>query len=257
MLIGDAPAPQPQAVVPENVTVTPQGGVQFTDPNASGTPPAPETLKTPETPERPTWLPEKFKTPEDLAKAYGELESKLGAPKPETPAAQRETPPTVDLASAAAEFLTNEGKLSDETVAALAAKGITPAEVSTYAEGQKALGAQVRAEFAQIAGGEENLKATLSWAKANLTPAEIKQYDAAIQSGNADLAKLLFQGIAARFTAAAGTNPTLLTGGNVPASGGETYESWDQVTRDMGDPRYKTDPAFQRKVQTKLLRSPI
>lgn len=29
-------------------------------------------------PERPEWLPEKYKTPEDLAKAYKELESKLG-----------------------------------------------------------------------------------------------------------------------------------------------------------------------------------
>ncbi len=32
-----------------------------------------------EAPARPEWLPEKFKTPEDLAKAYKELESKLGA----------------------------------------------------------------------------------------------------------------------------------------------------------------------------------
>jgi hypothetical protein len=30
-------------------------------------------------PERPEWLPEKYKTPEDLAKAYKELESKIGA----------------------------------------------------------------------------------------------------------------------------------------------------------------------------------
>lgn len=32
-----------------------------------------------EAPERPEWLPEKFKTPEDLAKSYTELQSKLGA----------------------------------------------------------------------------------------------------------------------------------------------------------------------------------
>lgn len=30
-------------------------------------------------PQRPEWLPEKYKTPEDLAKAYKELESKIGA----------------------------------------------------------------------------------------------------------------------------------------------------------------------------------
>ena len=30
--------------------------------------------------DRPEWLPEKFSSPEDMAKAYGELESKLGNP---------------------------------------------------------------------------------------------------------------------------------------------------------------------------------
>ena len=35
--------------------------------------------------ERPDWLPEKFNSPEDLAKSYTELEKKLSAPK-ETPA---------------------------------------------------------------------------------------------------------------------------------------------------------------------------
>lgn len=35
------------------------------------------------TPERPEWLPEKYKTPEDLAKAYKELEGKLGTKEEE------------------------------------------------------------------------------------------------------------------------------------------------------------------------------
>ena len=38
--------------------------------------------------DRPEWLPEKFKTPEDMSKAYSELEKKLGqAPKEEQPEA--------------------------------------------------------------------------------------------------------------------------------------------------------------------------
>ena len=35
--------------------------------------------KVEQTSEKPEWLPEKYKTGEDLAKAYKELESKLGA----------------------------------------------------------------------------------------------------------------------------------------------------------------------------------
>ncbi len=38
-----------------------------------------QAAETPPAPERPEWLPEKYKTGEDLAKAYKELESKLGA----------------------------------------------------------------------------------------------------------------------------------------------------------------------------------
>ena len=39
---------------------------------------ATEAVETVETSDRPEWLPEKYKTGEDLAKAYKELESKLG-----------------------------------------------------------------------------------------------------------------------------------------------------------------------------------
>ena len=34
---------------------------------------------------RPNWLPEKFASAEELAKAYGELEKKMSAPKEEVP----------------------------------------------------------------------------------------------------------------------------------------------------------------------------
>ena len=40
--------------------------------------------------DRPEWLPEKFKSPEDMSKAYAELEKKLGqAPKEDTDEAEQ------------------------------------------------------------------------------------------------------------------------------------------------------------------------
>ena len=56
----------------------------------------------PSEPDRPDWLPEKFKTPEDLAKSYGELEKKLGS---------REQSPQMDglITSAEQEFMENGG----------------------------------------------------------------------------------------------------------------------------------------------------
>lgn len=52
--VAPPPSPTPEAALP--------------DPGAPPAPPANEA------PARPEWLPEKFKTPEDLAKSYGELE---------------------------------------------------------------------------------------------------------------------------------------------------------------------------------------
>lgn len=56
----------------------------------TASPPAPPPAAPPVAPpvaDRPAWLPEKFKTPEDFAKSYGELEKKLGS-KAADPAAQ-------------------------------------------------------------------------------------------------------------------------------------------------------------------------
>lgn len=47
-------------------------------PPVDGTPPVDDTPPVSADSDRPEWLPEKYKTPEDLAKAYKELESKLG-----------------------------------------------------------------------------------------------------------------------------------------------------------------------------------
>ena len=44
----------------------------------SSPPPIPSTESVADTNSRPDWLPEKFQTPEDLAKSYGELSTKIG-----------------------------------------------------------------------------------------------------------------------------------------------------------------------------------
>ena len=85
------------------------------------------------TPEaRPEWLPEKFKSPEDMAKAYGELEKKNSAPAGEqstgeTPT-QEEAQETaeklgIDFQGLSQEFA-EHGQLSDEAYTDLEAKGL-------------------------------------------------------------------------------------------------------------------------------------
>ena len=76
-----APAAPPAAPTETNVAVTSQPGGKTTKVEFSpaGAPVIPD--------QRPPSLPEKFKTVEDLAKAYGELERRMGSGQPAIPAA--------------------------------------------------------------------------------------------------------------------------------------------------------------------------
>ena len=105
--------------------------------------------------DRPEWLPEKFKSPEDMAQAYAELEKKLGqAPKEDTEESEQVEEKAEDdeeqskentseaykaVAEASKEFFENDGQLSEETYNALEKAGLPRDLVDSYAAGQQAL----------------------------------------------------------------------------------------------------------------------
>ena len=105
--------------------------------------------------DRPEWLPEKFKSAEDMAKAYSELEKKMGAGAKEDTdeAEQSETEAEDDeeqseentseaykaVAEASKEFFENDGQLSEETYNALEKAGLPRDLVDSYAASQQAL----------------------------------------------------------------------------------------------------------------------
>lgn len=229
---------------------------------------------------RPEWLPEKFASVEDLAKSYKELEAKQGgpaAPAPApvaapaaapvaapAPAAQslEITPEAVvagaglDMAALNQEYATT-GALSTESMAKLATAGFDKAAVDTYIAGRSALQSAFLADVKSVTpGGAEKFDEMLSWAKANLTPAEITAYNKATSTSDANVAKLAVAGLGARFAAAVGNEPTL-SGGRGDASGADVFESIEQMRQAMRDPRYKADPAYRSKVVAKLGRSNI
>lgn len=218
--------------------------------------------------DRPSWLPEKFKSPEDLAKAYAELQSKMGTKDPASePPADPAAPPSdadvkdalqskgLDLNTFSEEFSKNGG-LSPESYEALDKAGYPRNYVDQYIEGQKARGALYESEVKSVAGGEAQFAEMQEWAKANLSPQEINAYNSAIDSMDADKAKLAVAGIYQKFTSSRPTEPNLFKGNN-SAPSNDAYESIAQMQKDMATPEYKTDPAFRRKVEAKLSRSNI
>lgn len=221
------------------------------------------------TPERPEWLPEKFQSPEDLAKAYRELETKLSKGETESkPEDDKANPATVtpeqaeqdltkvglDFQALSEEYNTN-GTLSDKSYAELEAKGYPRDLVDTWIDGQKAVVAQLQQRVYSVVGGQEQYEQMVTWAANNLTPAEIDAYNLATAHGEAS-AKLAAQGLYAQFTNARGSEGKLMHG--KPAnSGAEGFRSHAELTKAMSDPRYKTDPAYRNDVAMKLAASTL
>ena len=253
----DAGKAAPEPKVPANIEETATGVAVKAE--ADGTVKAPEKATDPQA--RPAWLPEKFKTPEEMAAAYKELETKQGtkpaadpAPVPTpTEAADAVKAAGLDMSAINTEYA-EKGELSEATLKALEAKGIKRETVAAYIEGQKAVAAQMVDAAAKVVGGEENLKATLGWAKANLSEAAIEAFNSVVDGGNLAAIDLAVRGLFSQFVAANGSEPQLVSGETVPGSAGniQPFTTTEQVRVAMADPQYKKDPAFRKQVEQRL-----
>ncbi|OAM53358.1 hypothetical protein A7981_05655 [Methylovorus sp. MM2] len=228
--------------------------------------------------QRPEWLDEKFKTPEELAKAYTELQKQLGAKTKEAPAqaensqeqtteeepeANPEGTPEAELAKVGIDYgaLTEEfetsGTLSDESYKALADKAGLPREyVDSYIAGQAALVREAQTRAFDIAGGEAQYKDMVNWASGNLTPAEVKAYDQAIE-GTPEQVALAVAGLKSKFVAANGSEPNLVSGESNSSTGAQGFASRAEMTTAMRDPRYAKDAAYRKSVEQKISVSTI
>jgi len=223
-------------------------------------------------------LPEKFKSVEDLAKSYSELEKKLGeqTPKEETvdPVSatklKEEAPKQENSLEIAEDAVENaglnfdtlaqeyaeKGQLGDESYKALEQSGIPKAYVDQFIAGQKAIGEQQTNNVKAMVGGENAYNEMASWASKNMSEGEKKAYNAAVNSADMDTVKLAVDGLRAKYQAANGTEPSLMQGKATPVAE-QGYESWAEVTAAMADPRYSKDPAYQEAVKQKLANSEL
>jgi hypothetical protein len=233
----------------------------------------------------------KFKSQDDLAKAYQELEKKLGqAPQP-TPASEDAPQPQGYTAEQAVEVY---GK---DAVEALATKGIDLADVMFKADNgqdisehydtlaetfnvprqvvenyvskanatpQQAAGLseQDAAQLKAMVGGEDGFQQLSQWAANNLQPQELADYNAVVDSGNKAAISWALKAIQARVAAPdAVVEPKLIGGGDVPAVA--KFESQQQVLdamnkrNDRGQKLYDVDDAYRQKVKDLLARSDV
>lgn len=225
---------------------------------------------------RPEGLPEKFKTVEDMAKSYSELESKLGAedksfenektqPEPkkdnlEIEADQKTAEKAVESAGLDMDQLQSEydanGTLDEKSFAALEKAGIPKSYVDAFIQGQEAVATQMQNTIKAEVGGEESYSEIVTWAKDALNPQEIAAFNKTVNSNDLEAVKLAVTGLKARHDAVNGTDPKLISGKAGTDTGGG-YNSWAQVTAAMKDARYANDPAFRSEVQDKISKSKL
>lgn len=223
-------------------------------------------------PDRPEWLPEKFKSVDDFVKSYKELETKLHTPKEDPqgePEGKPEDPPQenpeeisnflnekgIDYSALSVEYAEN-GSLSDESYANLEKIGIPKYIVDSYIEGQNAITTQIRSRAFDIVGGEEEYGSMVRWAQANLTQGEIDSFNAALDTRDPDQALFAIKGLASQYRSEVGKTPKLVTGETSGTSAG-AFNSLAELTAAMADPRYAKDPAYRQAVGEKLRRSKV
>lgn len=238
----------------------------------------------------------KYKSVEELEKAYKELQTKLGQGAKPTPAAaeadadheqeaeetddQPEQPAgnaremygdfigsrleeaNVDFSSMADRW-SQSGKLEEGDYGQLEEAGFTRDMVDAYLAGLNYKAAQdsqlTVKEITAIKeeyGGETQYNAMIQWASTNLSKEEQDAFNQVVNTQPLNVARLAIAGLHAKFTAAEGREPRLI-GGKAPKSTGEKFESTAQLVAAMSDPRYQSDPAFRAKVEDKLRRSSI
>lgn len=214
------------------------------------------------TEDRPEWLPEKFKTVEDMAKAYENLETKLGRGErdQETDEVDQTANDAVEAAGLdfevmSQEYFDNDG-LSDATYDKLEAGGIPREIVDQYIAGQKASGEATRTELLETVGGEEQYAEMTNWAADAFSDGEIDAFNDAINQGNSNMARMAIAGLKARYEAANGSEPSRTISGAEPKDG-SAYRSVAELMEDMSNPKYHNDDAFRSDVERKLARSDI
>jgi len=229
----------------------------------------------------------KYKSAEELEKAYGELQKKLGdqgtedsgeagdtegAAEVESEETTEETQETSQpteasalIESASDEYYNNNGKLSPETLekfSSMSSKELVEAYMSVQGnlpqgdllDNAGDISDATVNEIKNYAGGEKSYDNMVEWASNNLDTQAVEAFDSIINTGSVDAIKLAVNGLKAQYENANGYEGTMVTG-KAPTQSKDVYRSQAELVAAMSDRRYDNDPAYRQDVIAKLERS--
>ena len=219
----------------------------------------------------------KYKSAQELEKAYIELQAKLGEKKEETETASAEEQPedtpkmsegATLITDASKEYYDNGNNLSPETMAkfsSMSSQDLLKAymEVQSSPEFQaqqveppaEITTSQIN-EIKNSAGGEQKYAQIINWAKSNLSEQKITAFDEVVNTGSVQAIQLAVSGLKAEYDNANGVEGRMVTG-KAPQNSGDVFRSQQELVAAMNDPRYDRDPAYRQDVIQKLDRSDL
>ncbi len=227
----------------------------------------------------------KFKSVEDLAASYKELEGKLGQVSEEDQATEETEEQTQEegefnaeeyygdgLASVLEEVgidpvditdrFNESGEISEDDYSKLSEAGFSKQVVDTYLDGLRGVGEGDEIPTQQIqnikdsVGGDQAYEQMADWCQQNLSEQEIKAFDKITETADAPVIQLAVEGLYTRYQNAMGVEPDLVTG-RPAASGPNPYRSTAEVVAAMSDKRYGKDVSYTEDVQNRLAGSDV
>ncbi len=214
----------------------------------------------------------KFKSQEDLLKAYKELQKKLGQENTEDSddltenqeptdeqAEPEETNEAVNYMQQLGKEFDETGTISEEAVDRLSQmdqKELIKNYLQYYQQSQAtAQEAQLQdtaiSDIKQSIGGEEAYTEMISWAGQNLDQSEIDNFNSVTATNNPAAIRFAVEALNNRFRGDVGFEAPLISGQKASASV-QPYRSNAELARDISNPMFHTDPAFRSDVEARL-----
>jgi len=226
----------------------------------------------------------KYKTAEELEKAYGELERKLGEQgnkdsetvdetevqepdkvSEEEKETSEDSAATTLLESASKEYYDNDNSLSQETIDKFSEMSSTEL-VNAYLQSIKGRDTQQQTQAVpeltqreinvvqNSVGGEKEYGKIMEWARSEYSQDEVDSFNNLVATGNVTAIKFAVAGLKAQYETANGYEGKMYTG-KPPTTSKDVFRSQQELVAAMSDPRYDEDPAYRQDIIEKLDRS--
>tara|TARA_B100000214_G_scaffold270426_1_gene200814 strand:- start:285 stop:1055 length:771 start_codon:yes stop_codon:yes gene_type:complete len=219
----------------------------------------------------------KFKTYEDMAASYKELEGKLGAIEQtkteETTEGEAESqdwnPQEIygeGLANVLEEVgidtqeITNvfeeTGNIREEDYQKLGEAGFSKQIIDTYLNGLRGGAVSTEIEQAQlddilsVTGGEEGYSKLRDWTQKNMPDETLKAFDKILDTQDPTMIKVAVEGFASKMRQAEGFEPSLINGRSPQSV--TPFATGAEIQAAMSDPRYGKDEAYTLSVYSRL-----